>query len=292
MNIDHLQLFRDVATSRSISKGAELNGLSQSAVSQHLQEIERQWGVQLVDRSTRPLALTQAGRLYQDFCREVVRLYQQFQADLENVKGKVEGVCRVASIYSVGLSELDELEKQFGVRFPGAELEVEHLRPERVYEAVLSDRADLGLVSYPETRKGLNVIPWRKERMVLALAPNHPLAARTEVGPEDLDGVDYVGFDDDLPVSRDVKRYLKEADVEVNQVRHFDNIHSMKEAVAMGAGVSILPEPILRPDVATGRLRTVALRAPGLSRPLGILHAKRKGLNSATRSFLAMLQEG
>ncbi|MFN7922849.1 MAG: LysR family transcriptional regulator [Bryobacteraceae bacterium] len=291
MTIEHLQLFRDVATSRSISKGAELNGLSQSAVSQHLQEVERQLGVQLVDRSTRPLTLTHSGRLYQDFCREAVRLYQQFQTELENVKGKVEGVCRVASIYSVGLSELDELEKQFSVRFPGAELEIEHLRPERVYEAVLDDRADLGLVSYPESRRGLNVIPWRKEHMVLAVAPEHPLASRTEVGPEDLDGVDYVGFDDDLPVSRDVKRYLKEAGVEVNQVRHFDNIHSMKEAVSIGAGVSILPEPILRPDVASGRLRTVALRAPGLSRPLGILHAKRKGLNRATRSFLAMLQE-
>lgn len=269
-----------------------MNAVSQSAASQHLQELERQLDVQLVDRSIRPLQLTHAGRLYQEFCREVLRLRQQFDVELEGLKGQVEGLCRVASIYSVGLSEMSWLEAQFAARFPDAELRVEYLRPERVYEAVVNDRADLGLVSYPEATKEVKVTPWREEKMVVALAPSHRLAGRSVIQPSDLDQQDFVGFDDDLPISRDVKRFLRDAGVEVHPVLHFDNIQSMKEAVAMGTGLSILPEPILQRDTEQGRLTTVPLEAPGLKRPLGILQPRRKKLNRATQSFLHILVGG
>jgi DNA-binding transcriptional LysR family regulator len=269
-----------------------LNAVSQSAASQHLQELERQLDVQLVDRSIRPLQLTHAGRLYQEFCREVLRLRQQFDVEMEGLKGQVEGLCRVASIYSVGFSEMSSLESQFAARFPDAELKVEYLRPEKVYEAVVNDRADLGLVSYPEATKDVKVTPWREEKMVVALTPAHPLATKSVIQPSDLDNQDFVGFDDELPVSKEVKRFLRDAGVEVRQVLHFDNIQSMKEAVAMGSGLSILPEPILQRDIQEGRLLTVPLEAPGLKRPLGILQPRRKKLNRATQSFLYLLVGG
>jgi DNA-binding transcriptional LysR family regulator len=292
VNLDHLQLFRDIAQTRSISRAAQLNAVSQSAASQHLQELERLLDIQLVDRSIRPLVLTPAGRLYQEFCREVLRLRQQFDVEMEGLKGQVEGLCRVASIYSVGLSEMSGLEVQFSARFPDAELKVEYLRPEKVYEAVVNDRADLGLVSYPEATKDVKVTPWREERMVVAMAPIHPLALKTMIHTSDLDGLDFVGFDDELPVSKEVKRFLRDAGVEVRQVLHFDNIQMMKEAVANAKGVSILPEPILQREIEQGRLTAVPLEAPGLKRPLGILQPRRKKLNRATQSFLHLLVGG
>ena len=292
MNLDHLQLFRDIAQTRSISRAAALNAVSQSAASQHLQELERQLDIQLVDRSIRPLQLTTAGRHYQDFCREVLRLRQQFDVEMEGLKGQVEGLCRVASIYSVGFSEMSGLEAQFAARFPDAELKVEYLRPEKVYEAVMNDRADLGLVSYPEPTKDIKATPWREETMVVALTPSHPLAAKSVIRPADLQNQDFVGFDDELPVSKEVKRFLRDAGVEVRLVLHFDNIQSMKEAVAMGSGLSILPEPILRRDIEQGQLLAIPLEAPGLKRPLGILQPRRKKLNRATQSFLFLLVGG
>ncbi len=292
MNLDHLQLFRDIAQTRSISRAAQLNAVSQSAASQHLQELERQLDVLLVDRSIRPLQLTHAGRLYQEFCREVLRLRQQFDVEMEGLKGQVEGLCRVASIYSVGFSEMSGLEAQFAARFPDAELKVEYLRPEKVYEAVIHDRADLGLVSYPEATKEVKVTPWREEKMVVALVPSHPLALLPVIHPSDLQGQDFVGFDDELPVSKEIKRFLRDAGIEVRQVLHFDNIQSMKEAVAMGSGLSILPDPILQRDIEEGRLTTVPLAPPGLKRPLGILQPRRKKLNRATQSFLHLLVGG
>lgn len=290
VTLDHLQLFRDIAHNRSISKGARQNGVSQSAASQHLQELERQLGVALVDRRRRPLTLTQAGNLYSGFCRDVLRLRHEFQVMLEAQKGEMRGEVRVASIYSVGLSEMTSLESEFSRRWPEAKLSVEYLRPERVYEAVGAETVDLGLVSYPEASRQVKVTPWRDERMVVVVNPSHSLAERDVVAPADLAGLAFVGFDQDLPIARRVRQFLRESGVEVDQVLHFDNIQTMKEAVTHGSGLSILPEPILQAEVEQGRLRAIALE-PALSRPLGILQLRRKKLNRVTQSFLNLLLE-
>jgi len=291
MNFDHLRLFRDIAQTRSISKAAVLNEVSQSAASQFLQATERQLGLKTVDRSRRPLTLTEAGRLYLDLCRDLLSRHEQFQVALEELKGRVEGSVRVASIYSVGLSEMSGLKEEFGRRYPNVELHVEYLRPEKVYQAVEADQADLGVVSYPESNKHIKASPWLQEVMVVVTAPSHPLAARTVVAPADLEGHDFVGFDEDLPISREIRRFLREQDVEVEVVMHFDNIQTMKEAVAVGSGISILPERILREEIRQGRLKAIPLESPGLYRPLGIIHRRRKNFNRATQSFLQLLRE-
>ena len=261
MDFDRLKLFRDIAQSRSVSKGASMNGISQSAVSQYLQDLEEQMGIILLDRGTRPLTVTEAGKLYLDMCRDTLNRRDEFQVALDLLKGQVEGTVRVASIYSVGLSELSRLEEEFLRRYPQARIEVEYLRPEKVYEAVLNDRADIGLMSYPEATKEVTVLPWRQEEMVVAASPYHPLAKDSEVRPQDLDGVDFIAFDEDLPIRRDIDRFLREHHVQVNMTLHFDNIQMIKEAVAHGSGVSIMPARVMEAEVAQGRL--VPIRIAG-----------------------------
>ncbi|MGQ9635838.1 MAG: LysR family transcriptional regulator [Bryobacteraceae bacterium] len=288
---EHLKLFRDIVQSRSVSRGAALNGISQSAASQHLQELEKMFGTQLLDRSTRPITPTEAGRVYYEFCRDVLRRKEELDVALEKVKGRAEGTVRVAAIYSVGISDMAGLEEEFARRMPSAELRVEYLRPEKVYKAVVNDQADLGLLSYPEPSKEVTAIPWRLEPMMVAAAPKHELALRKTLRPQDLEGQDFVAFDDDLRVGREVKRFLKEQGVEVNVVMHFDNIQTMKEAVALGTGVSILPVRILRMDIEQGRLVAIPLEGINLVRPLGIIHRRKKKLSRAMQCFLELLQE-
>jgi DNA-binding transcriptional LysR family regulator len=288
---DHLKLFRDIAHTRSVSRGARLNGISQSAASQHLQEMERLFGIQLLDRSTRPVATTEAGRIYFEFCRDVLRRKEEFDVALDGLKGRVEGTVRVAAIYSVGISDMSGLEQEMARRMPSAELLVEYLRPERIYDAIVSDHADLGLVSYPESSKEVTAIPWRQERMMVAAAPHHPLASRSVLHNADLTGQDFVSFDDDLRVGREVKRFLRESGLQVNIVMHFDNIQTMKEAVALGTGISILPVRVLRADIEQGRLVAIPLEGCTLVRPLGIIHRRRKKFNRAMQCFLELLKE-
>ncbi len=291
MNFEHLKLFRDIGQSRSVSRGASLNAISQSAASQHIQELEKSLSVKLLDRSTRPLTVTPAGRLYFDLCRDILRRREEFDAALTNLAGDVEGTVRVASIYSVGLSEMWRLEAEFARRWPEAVLRVDYLRPERVYEAVGTDQADLGLVSYPEPTREVAVIDWRSEEMVVACAPGHPLTRYREIDPTELNGVEFIGFDEDMPIRREVDRYLRDRDVTVSLIMHFDNLQMIKEAVMLGSGVSIAPARILQAEMEAGRLVAIPLVAPRLYRPLGIIHRRRKKFNRATQQFLSLLQE-
>lgn len=291
MSFEHLRLFKDIAQTRSVSRGAAQNHISQSAASQHLQELERNLSISLLDRSSRPLEITEAGRLYLDMCRDILRRKEEFEAEIDRLKNETEGTVRVASIYSVGLSEMEQLESEFSRRYPKARLEVQYLRPERVQQAVISGDAELGLMSYAEPSREMTVIPWRQEEMVLAAAPNHPLASRSEIAIEELDGVDFVSFDEDLPIRREVDRFLHERRIHVHVVLHFDNLQMMKEAVAHGAGVSILPGRILTAETLQGRLVPVPLAGRDLFRPLYIVHRKKKRFARAAAAFLDLLQE-
>jgi len=268
-----------------------MNKVSQSAASQHINELEKALGAELLDRATRPLTVTPAGRLYLDFCREALERKEEFEVALERHKQEIQGTVRVAAIYSVGLSEMVQIEKEFSRRQPDAALEVDYLRPEKVYEAVLADEADLGLVSYPESSRDITVIPWRQEAMVLAASPQHPLAAKARIAPADLQNIEFIGFDDDLPIRREIDRFLKEHGVAVNETLHFDNLQMIKEAVAHQAGVSIMPQRIMLEEIAQGRLVAIPMAGPELYRPVGIIHRRKKRFQRVAQEFLKLLCE-
>ncbi len=291
MLFEQCKLFRDIAVARSVSRGAEMNGISQSAASQHIHDLEKRLGVALFDRTTRPMGLTPAGKQYHELCRDVVRREEEFQASLAVLKMRVEGEVRVASIYSVGISEMSRVQEEFVRRYPGASLHVSYLRPTKIYEAILSDQADLGLVSYPESSKEITVIPWRLEEMCVAVAPSHPLARRQEVEPADLNGCEFIGFDSDLNIRREIDRFFREQDGAIQVVMEFDNIQMVKEAVALGSGISILPARTMQTEIEQGRLVSIPLRAPELRRPVGIVHRRKKSFNKAMTSFVELLRE-
>jgi DNA-binding transcriptional LysR family regulator len=287
-----LRLFKEIAVTGSMSKGAKVCGVTQSAASQHVQEVERRLGASLLDRSQRPLELTPAGKLYADFCRDVMRQEDEFQLALERLKQEVESTVHVASIYSIGLSEMSRLSEEFSASHPTARLEVEYMRPEKVYAAVSGGQADLGLVSYAESSREIAAIPWRNEEMRLAMPPAHPLASRQSVPVADLEGIDFIGFDEDLSIRREIDRFLRARGVAVHMAMHFDNIQMIKEAVALGSGVAILPARSMKAEIERGRLVEAGLDPPGLVRPIGILHRRRKKLNRATQAFLDLLLPG
>jgi LysR family transcriptional regulator, transcriptional activator of the cysJI operon len=291
VSIENLRLIRDVAQQKSVSKAAKLNEISQSAASQQLQDLERELNITLFDRSTRPLTVTPAGKLYVEFCRDVLRRREELQAALNNLKKELNGTVRVAAIYSVGLSEMAQIENRFAARFPDAELQVSYLRPERVYEAVEQDEADLGLMSYAESSREVVALAWREEEMVVALAPSHPLAGARSIAAAELDGEQFVGFDEDLPIEDHVSRYLREQKVEVETTLRFDNLQMIKEAVAHGAGISIMPRRVMTADIEQGRLVAVRLLGPELFRPVRIIHRRRKVFNEVARGLLSLLQE-
>ncbi len=291
MTLPNLRLIRDVAHHRNVSKAAKLHGVSQSAASQAIHEIERELEIELFDRTTRPLSVTAAGKVYLEYCRDMLRRHEELEASLDKLKKQANGTARLAAIYSVGLSEMADIEARFAERFPDGQLHVEYLRPERVWQAVVEDQADLGLMSYAESSRDVVALPWREEEMVVAVGPDHRLARRKSVSASLLAGESFVGFDDDLPIQGQIERYLRDHKAAVEMALHFDNLEMIKEAVAHGAGIGIMPKRVMREDLQQGRMVALRLDPPELYRPVRIVHRRRKVFNEVTAGLLALLQE-
>ncbi len=291
MTIETLQLVRDIAHFHSISRAARAHSLSQSAASQALSELERELGAELFNRRRRPLEVTPAGKLYLDYCREVLRRDDEMKASLAQLKKHADGTVRVAAIYSVGLSDMSQIEERFKERFPEAELQEQYLRPDRVWQAILDDHADLGLMSYAESSREVVAIPWRDEEMVVAVAPDDALARENSIRVAAIEGRSFVGFDDDLPIQDQIVRYLREHKVSVDISLRFDNVEMIKQAVAHGAGVSIMPERVMREDMLQGRLIALRLEPAELYRPVRIVHRRRKVFHEVANGLLDLLRE-
>lgn len=280
MYFEALKIFCDVVRHKSFSRAASANRISQSAVSQNVLQLEKSLGVKLIDRSKRPFQLTPEGQVYFDGCKGLVERYYAVEAEVRTLRNEIAGVVNVAAIYSVGLGDMSRLVQQFAQQHPRANVRLAYLHPDRVYEAVSNEQADIGLISFPRPGRDLVALPWRDEHMVVACPPGHRFAERQVVSPEDLADERFVAFDEGLTIRKEIDRYLRRHRVEVNVTVAFDNVETIKRAVEIGEGIAILPMPSLPKDLHTGTLAAVAL-SPALVRPLGIIH-RRSGLLSRT----------
>jgi DNA-binding transcriptional LysR family regulator len=252
--------------------------------------LERRLGVTLIDRSHRPLELTPSGKQFYNGCRQVLEQYNELERGVRQVQSDLGSAVRVAAIYSVGLGDMSRYIQRFSELHPQARVQVEYLHPDRVYERVLEEAVDFGIVSYPQHRKELSVIPWRTEPMVVVCPPGHPFAGQRHVTVRALDGQKLVAFDKGLAVRRQIDRLLRRHGAHAVIEIEFDNIEAIKRAVEVGAGIALLPAPTVAREAALGTLLAVPLADEAFARPLGIIHRRGKRFYPNTWQFLELLQ--
>jgi DNA-binding transcriptional LysR family regulator len=289
MHLKSLRVFCDVVGRRSFSRAADDNGMTQSGASQIVHHLEEYLGVKLIDRSKRPFVLTPEGRVFYEGCRGLVQKLYALEEEVRTLHQEVEGRVTVASIYSAGLSHVNRCVKDFLSLHPKAKVRVEFQHPQRVYELVESNQVDMGLVSYPKASRTIKATAWRDEPMMLVCAPHHDLATRRSVALTELDGLDMVGFDPELRIRREVDKVLAEHGVNVRVAMEFDNIETLKRAVEINSGVSLLPQPTVRREVELGSLIAIPLSDIKLVRPLGIIHRCEADLGATARHFIQFL---
>lgn len=291
MQLRNAELFCDVVACRSFSKAAELRNVSQSAVSQALQQLEEHLGAVLIDRSKRPFELTPAGEIYYDGCRRLIDGFRKVEDRVQSLGNRVAGRVRVASIYSVGLLQMAGYVEKFCEAYPDVALQLSYASAEDIYDQIQREEADIGIVSFPKDGGDVSSIPWLDEEMSVVVAPDHPLAVRESVNWEDLGGEAFIGFESEQRVRRQIDRWLKREKVSVTVVHTFDNIENIKRAVEIGAGISILPLPTVRREVEHGFLKALPFAGGDVVRPLGLIHKRHKHLSSAAEKFVELLHE-
>ena len=291
MQIETFKIFCDLADTQSFSQAAELNFVTQSAVSQQVRGLEERFKRRLLERvrGRREVRLTHAGEAFYDESRNVLAAYANLQERLRALSGTVSGTVRVGCVYSIGLYELPPVVRRFMALYPAAKIDLEYSRTTRIVRDVLSGAVELGVVAFPEKRRGLTVIPLPGDRMVLICPPAHPLSARKKVKATDLHNQDFVLFERDIPTRRATDRILKSHGVAVRRVAEFDNIETIKRAVEVGFGAAIVPRPSVLDEQRSGQLAVIALAEPGWTRTVGIIHRSDRKLSTAARKFIELL---
>ena len=290
MQFESLKVFCDLAETESFTKTAQINNVSQSAVSQTISALERHFNSLLIERSKKNFRLTQEGEVLYNHGKELLQTYDAIHSRMQEIKQVISGDIRIATVYTLGLHDLPPYVKRFMKDYPEVNIHVEYRRSNQVYEGVLGNIVDLGLVAYPVPDAKLEIISLRKDPLVLACHPQHPFAKLKTVKLKALNGQKFISFEPDIPTRKALDKVLKGQGVTVEHVMEFDNIETVERAVELDCGVAIVPETTIRQEVADQTLAAVPLEGNHF-RPLGAIHRKTKVLSPAMKQFIALLKE-
>ena len=290
MQIESLKVFCDLAETESFTKAAQINSVTQSAVSQQISSLERLFKSLLIERSKKRFRLTREGQVLYDYSKQIIQTYESLHSKLQELKDIISGTIRVATIYSIGLHDLPPYIKKFMKNYPTVNIHVEYRRANQVYEDVLSNVVDFGLVAYPAKDSKLEIVPLRKEPLVLICHPQHPFAKQKGIKLKQLVNEKVIGFEPDIPTRKALDKILREYGVDVKYVMEFDNVETVKRAVEIEAGVSIVPLSTVTQEVNKQTLAAVEIEDGEFFRPLAAIYKRNRVLSPAMKQFLALLK--
>ena len=291
MQIESLKVFCDVAETGSFTKAALVNNVTQSAVSQQISALERIFKSLLIERSKKKIRLTPEGQVLYEYSKQMMQTFESLHSKFQDLKDIISGTIRIATIYSIGLHDLPPYVKRFLKNYPTVNIHVEYRRANQVYEDVLGSVVDIGLVAYPTRDSKLEIIPLRKEPLVVICHPQHPFARQKTVKLKTLADQKVIGFEPDIPTRKALDKILKEHGVEVRHIMEFDNVETVKRAVEIDAGISIVPEGTVRQEIAKQTLAALPIEDGDFFRPTAALYKKSKVLSPAIKQFLSHLKE-
>lgn len=290
MQVDSLKVFCDLAETESFTQAAKNNNVTQSAVSQTITALERHFRSLLIERSKKNFRLTSEGEVLYKYSKQILQSYDSLRSKLQGITGEISGSIRVVTVYSIGLHELPPYVKRFLKDQPEVNVHVEYRRADQVYEDVLGNVVDLGLVAYPTPDPKLEIIPFRKDSLVLICHPDHPFAKLKTVKIKSLGGQKFINYEQDIPTRRALDKLFKQEGITVDNVMEFDNVETVKRAVEINSGVAVVPEETVKLELAKQTLAAVRLDA-NVTRQLAVLHKKGKVLSPAMKQFIELLKK-
>lgn len=290
MHIETLKIFCDLAELQSFSKTADKNLLSQSAISQQLAQLELSHNCQLVDRKKRPVELTKEGQLLYKAAKEIFDRYEQFKSELNTLKSSAVEEINVAAIFSIGMHVLPDYFKKFMVKYPNVNVHIKYLDANKIYELVLAGEIDIGLVAVPKMDRRLEVYEFEEEPLVLVCSPKHPLAGQPHIDIHKLQFERFVSFEKNVPTRTWIDSILQRYNIVIQPVMEFDNIETIKRAVEINSGISILPKAAIVQELAGKTLKAISFSNENFIRPTGIIVRKNKHLAKSGRYFLELLR--
>jgi DNA-binding transcriptional LysR family regulator len=285
-----LRLFCDIVVARNFTRAAQWNDRTQAHASNVVRALEKKFGTTLIERSRKVFRLTRDGEVIHREFLEILRLLDEAELKIETAHAAAAVIIELDACYSIGLYQLPPCLKQFQRNFPAADVRVRYHLIDDVHDAVLDRAVHLGLVCYPRRRRGLVIDHFRHERLMMICHPAHPLAGCLTVSMSGLAGQRFLAWQE-IHASPFLKNIPKHQHQLFAPAAEFPEAEMVKCRVERGAGIAILPEIIVRREVAAGRLVAVPFADAGCTEPLAVIYRQDQELTPLMEQFIKVLKE-
>lgn len=290
---DHMAAFHAVAKHGSFSKAASEILRSQSAVSIQVAKLEQVLGKRLFDRTTKRIALTEAGQVLLRYITQIEGLWQQAVQELADLDHLERGRLVLCTSDTTGCYRLPAMLQRYRERHPGIDIVVRNATSPRTIQAVYDHEVDLGIVTLTALKPGLEAIPLFPRHDVLICHPQHPLAQRQAVRLKDLERYPLILLDPHCSSRRLVDAVCAQARVHLQITMELSSIEVIKRFVRIDAGLSIVPASAIDEEVQAGILTAVEI-SDFHDRPqpkMGVIYKQGRYLSLAAHSFVQELRD-
>ena len=284
--IDIFKVFCNAAETKSFSRAAEINFITQSAVSQQISFLESYFGKQLIIRGKGKFALTQEGELFLKGCKTILHTYQSTLDKMQSEPGEIAQTINIETIYSIGFYHLPPLVKSFMKKYNQLNLHLEYNRSDKIYSDVIQGVCDFGIVAYPWQHPLVDIILGPKEKLICVFSPSFEFAQKTRLRVKDMDGKSCIGFSKEIPTRSAVDSLFAGSKTKVNIIHEFDNLETLKRCLELGQGFSFLPENTVQEELKKKDLMTVPVTGEPIYRETGIITRKDRPLSRATKAAI------
>ena len=289
LNLHHLRVFAAVAEQGSFSRAAAALRLSQPAVSKTVQQLEREVGLALFDRSGRSPRLTDAGAALFARAREIFGVERVAEEELGALRGLERGVLRVGASTTVATYFLPPLLAQFHKHYPAVTLRVLSANTRAVARRLLEGRLDIALVEGPVSHARISVTPWRDDELVVIAPATHRLVRKKRVTGADLADESFILREPGSGTRVVAESALAEHGVHPQATMQLGSTEAIKQAVAAGLGIAVVSRAAAADQLALGYIAVVPLRSAAFRRALTELRLSGRSPSAAASAFRELL---
>lgn len=272
MIVDTLKVFVAVVEQSNFSRAAESLNLSQPGVSQHIRNLENEFGVKLVHRSSKHVKMTEAGGVLYRKAKQMLALYEAAKEEIFLLRDEVTGTLKIGASFTIGEYILPFVLAEFVNQYPQVDVNVTIANTEEIARGVHANELDIGLVEgqvdYPEL---VVKPPFMEDRMVLVAPPHHPLCGRKNVAPSLLHDQVWVLRESGSGTRAFSDQFIAETGIRVKRSFVFNSNQGVKEAVAAGLGMAILSSLVIRKELESGELCGITVKDKRCTRDFLIL---------------------
>jgi molybdate transport repressor ModE-like protein len=285
-----LLLFRSlvaVADHGAITEAASALGLSQSALSRRIDQLEEALGAPLFERAGRGVALTAFGQLAVEEGRLLVQRYDRLKSRIHEHLSLDAGVVRIGGGATAVGFLLPGAIAAFRKQHPAVVFQVKEAGSREIEAAVAREELELGIVTLPTRTRDVDERPLVRDRIVLVAAKDHPLARRERVDARALNGQNLVGFEAGSAVRWLIDAALREAQVEMNVVMELRSVAAILQMVETTGSLAFVSELSVESEPSRRGRAVVPLAVRGLEiqRELALISKHGRSLSPAARAF-------